>query len=96
MQMWGRHLPYFLSLSLKASKKSLKIPKGVIRICKSKNRQHMAKRKGIKDKYITQKTKTRAACTPLKAGCELRCSGRVDSSKEPIQVSILELQLSYI
>ena len=90
--MWGRHLPYLLSLSLKASKKS-EDTKGVMRICRSKNRQHMAKRKGIKDKYITQKTKARAACTPLKAGCELRCSGRVGSSKEPIQVSILELQL---
>lgn len=71
--------------------------KGAMGTCISKkNRQHMAKRKGIKDKYITQKTKARAACTPLKAGCELRCSGRVGSSKEPIQVSILELQLSYI
>jgi uncharacterized protein (DUF983 family) len=33
----------------------------------------MAKRKGIKDKCITQKTKARAACTPLKAGYELMC-----------------------
>ena len=31
----------------------------------------------------TQKTKDRSTRTPLKASCELRCSGRVGSSCKP-------------
>jgi hypothetical protein len=54
--------------------------KGVIRISKSKDRQH----KGQKDKQRstkhTHKTKDRVTPTPLRIGCELRSSGRVSSS----------------
>ena len=50
--------------------------KGVIRIHKSKDRQH----KGQKDKQQstkhTHKTKDRVTPTPLTTGGELRCSGR--------------------
>ena len=59
--------------------------KGVIRICKSKDRQHNGQKK--KDKRTnndlqnnTQKTTDRATRTPLKTGGELRWSGRVSSS----------------
>ena len=66
-------------------KKSLNISKWVIRIRKSKDRQHNGQKK--KDKRtnndrqnITYKTKYLVTRTPLKNGGELRCSGRVSSS----------------
>ena len=59
--------------------------KGVIRSCKSKNRQHSHQKK--KDKRTnndlqntTHTTKDWATRTLLRAGYELRCSGRVNSS----------------
>ena len=64
-------------------KKSLKIPKGAIRICISKkNRQHNGQKKKVqKDKQRstkhTYKTKDRVTRKP---GGELRCSGRVSNS----------------
>jgi hypothetical protein len=58
--------------------------KGVIRICKSKDRQtQWPKEKVQKDNDIqntTQKTRDRVTRTPLKNGGKLRCSGRVGSS----------------
>ena len=66
--------------------KSLKIPKGVIRIRISKNRQYSGqkkkkvlrnKRRSTKHRHITKDCVTR---TPIKTGGELRCSGRVGSS----------------
>ena len=66
-------------------KKSLKRLQGVIRIRKSKDRQHNGQKK--KDKRtnndlhnITHKTKDRVTRTPIKTGGELRCSEKVDSS----------------
>ena len=63
----------------------MKIPKGVIRIHKLKDRQHNRQTK--KDKRtnhdlqnIKQKTKDRVRRTSLKTGGELMCSGRVGSS----------------
>ena len=69
-------------------KKSLKIhcTKGVIRIrISKKNRQHNGQRKKYKRtnndlQNIHIKLKDRVTRTPLKAGSELRCSGRVGSS----------------
>jgi hypothetical protein len=59
--------------------------KGIIGICKSKDRQHNGQKK--KDERtnndlqnITQKTKDRVTRTPLKTGGELRFSGWVNSS----------------
>ena len=62
--------------------KSLKIPQGVIRIRKSKNRPHKGQKKKHKQRYTKHihKTKDRVTRTPLKTGGELRCSGRVSSS----------------
>ena len=57
--------------------------KGLIRIPKSKkNRQHSGQKKKDKQRSTkhTHKTKDRITQTPLKAGGELRCSGRVSSS----------------
>ena len=66
------------------NKKSLKISKGLIRIRKSKNRQHNGKKKGPKDKQRsikhTHKTKDPVTRTPLKNRGELRCSGRGNRS----------------
>jgi hypothetical protein len=56
--------------------------KGLIRIPKSKkNRQHSGQKKKDKQRSTkhTHKTKDRITQTPLKAGGELRCSGRVSS-----------------
>ena len=57
--------------------------KEVIRIRKSrKNRQHnIGQKKKDKQRSTqhTHKTKDRVKRTPLRAGCELRCSGRVSS-----------------
>jgi hypothetical protein len=57
--------------------------KGVIWIRKSKKNRQWPKEKGQKDKQWSTKhthsTKDRVTRTPLKAGGELRCSGRVDS-----------------
>ena len=59
--------------------------KGVIRIrISKKNRQHNGQKKKYKRtnndlKKHTYKTKDRVTRTPLKTGCELRCSGRVNS-----------------
>ena len=55
-------------------KESLKIPKGVIRICKSReNRQPNSQKKKDKQRSTknVHKTKDRATRTPLKAGGEL-------------------------
>jgi hypothetical protein len=59
--------------------KSLKIPKGVIRIRISKNRQHNSQQKKGKQRHTkhTHKTKDRVTRTALKTGDELRCSRRV-------------------
>jgi hypothetical protein len=63
------------------SREEFEDTKGVIRIRISKNRQQWPKEKLQKDKQQstkhTYKTKDRATQTPLKAGCEVRCSGRV-------------------
>ena len=58
------------------SKDELEDIKGVIRIRKSKDRQH--KKPDLQN--ITHKTKDRETRTPLKPEGELRCSGRVGSS----------------
>ena len=60
-------------------------PKGEIRIRISKNIQHNGQKEKVqKDKQRstkhTHKTQDRVTRTPLKAGVELRCSGRVSSS----------------
>ena len=56
--------------------------KEVIRIRKSKNRQHNGQKKVQKDKQRstkhTYKTKDRVTRAPLKTGGELMCSGRVN------------------
>ena len=57
--------------------------KGVIRIHKSKYRQHNGQKKKDKKRsrnYNAQKTKDQATLTPLTTGVELRCSGRIISS----------------
>jgi len=55
--------------------------KGVINICKSKDRQHNHKKGTYNDlQNTTHKTKDRATRTSLKTGGELRCSGRVSRS----------------
>ena len=58
--------------------------KGVIRIHKSRDRQHMDKRKSTKDiqrsTKQTHKTNDRVTRTPLKTGDELMCSAGVNSS----------------
>ena len=59
--------------------------KGVIRIRKSKDRQHNGKMKRDKKtnndlQNNTHKTKDRVTRIPLKTGGELRCSGRVRNS----------------
>jgi hypothetical protein len=59
-------------------KKSLEIPEGVIRICKSKkDRQHNGQKKRYKRtnnglENTTEKKKHRATRTPLKTGSERR------------------------
>jgi hypothetical protein len=65
--------------------KSLNIPKGVIRIRKSKDRQHNGQQKMYRKRnndlqWITHITKDRVRRTTLKTGEGLRCSGRVCSS----------------
>jgi hypothetical protein len=57
----------------------------IIRIRKSKDRQHNGQKKKYKRtnndlQNITHKTKDRVIRTPLKTEGELRCSGRVNSS----------------
>ena len=59
--------------------------KEVIRIRKSKERQHNGEKKKGKGtnnvlQNITHKTKDRVTRTQPKPGCELRCSTRVSSS----------------
>jgi hypothetical protein len=64
-------------------RKSLKIPKGLIRNCKSRRTNNTtAKRKRTNNdlQNTTQKNKDRAKQTPLKTSGELRCPGRVSSS----------------
>jgi len=60
-------------------KKSLKIPKGQSEsIYRRGTGNTMAKRKSTKGQTTIYKTyKDRVTRTPLKTGCELRCSGRV-------------------
>ena len=58
---------------------------GIIRIRKSKNRQHNGQKKRDKRtnndlQNTTQKTNDRVTRTPLKIGGELRCYGRVGRS----------------
>jgi hypothetical protein len=66
--------------SLITYKKSLKISRGIIRICESKkNRQHNGQKKKTQlDKQRstkhTDKTKDRVTRTPLKTGGEIRRS----------------------
>jgi hypothetical protein len=59
--------------------------KGIIRIRKSKDRQHNGKnKKEVRTnndlQSITHKTKDRVTQTPIKTAGELRCSGRDSSS----------------
>ena len=56
--------------------------KGVIRIRKSKDKQHNGQKKKDKQRYTkhTYKSKDRVTRTPLKTGGELRYSGRIGSS----------------
>ena len=60
--------------------------KGVIRIRKSKDRQHNDQKKKDKQRSTkhTHKTKDRVTRTALKTGGELRCSGRVSSSRSKL------------
>jgi hypothetical protein len=66
--------------------KSLKVPKGVIRIrISKKNRQHNGQIEKVrKDNQRSTKhtpnTKDRVTRTPLKTGGDIRCSGKVSSS----------------
>ena len=55
--------------------------KGVIRIRKSKDRQHNSQKKKDKQQSTkhTHKTKDWVTRTPLKTGGELKCSGRISS-----------------
>ena len=66
------------------TEKEFEDTKSVVRICKSKDRQHNGQKK--KDKRtnndlqnITYKTKDRVTRTPLKTEGELMCYGRVGS-----------------
>ena len=56
----------------------------VIRIGKSKNRQHNGQKENVQDKQRytkhTYQAKDRITRTPLKTGGDLGCSGRVSSS----------------
>ena len=59
--------------------------KGVIRIRKSKDREHNRQTKRDRRtnndlQNTTHKTKDRVTRTPLNTGCEIGCSGRVSSS----------------
>ena len=76
---------YIIHRIISVNKKQFEDTKGVIRIRKSKDRQHNGQKK--KDKRTnndlqntTHKTKDRVTRTPLKTVGELRCSGRVRSS----------------
>jgi hypothetical protein len=73
----------------------------VIRIRKSKNRQHNGKKKKFNRtnndlQNITQKTDDWVTKTPLKTGGELRCSGRVGSSCSSSVKTIISLKLSFL
>ena len=62
--------------------KSVQIPKGIIRIFKSKDRQHngQTNTKPNNDLHnIKQKANDRVTRTPQKTGGELRCSGRISN-----------------
>ena len=91
-----------LFLTTEIYKKSLKIPKGVIRIRKSKkDRQHNGQNK--KDKRtnndlqsITHNTKDRVTLIPLKTGGELGCFGSVDSPIFTAFFSFYDLRTSWI
>jgi hypothetical protein len=68
--------------SIWMDKKMLKIPKGIIRICKSKKDiQHNGQKKNDKQWSTkhTHKTKDQVTQTLQKTGGELRWSGRVSS-----------------
>ena len=63
-------------------KKSFKILKDNQNRTSKKSRQHNGQKKKDKQRSTkrTHKTKNQVTRTPLKAGGELRCSGRVSSS----------------
>jgi hypothetical protein len=71
-------MPWLFQFQRKRSEEEFEDTKGVIRILKSKDRQHMVKRKRTKNNLqnITHKTKDQVTRTPLKTVDELRCSGR--------------------
>jgi hypothetical protein len=91
-----------LFLTIEIYKKSLKIPKGVIRIRKSKkDRQHNGQKK--KDKRtnndlqsITHNTKDQVTLIQLKTGGELGCFGRVNSPIFTAFFSFYDLRTSWI
>ena len=71
-------MPWLFQFQRKRSEEEFEDTKGVITILKSKDRQHMVKRKRTKNNLqnITHKTKDQVTRTPLKTVDELRCSGR--------------------
>ena len=73
------------SIGYTNSKKSLKIPKGQSKsVYRRRTDNTMGEKRIQKDKQRstkhTYKTKDRVTRTPLKNGCELRCSGRISIS----------------
>ena len=91
-----------LFLTTEIYKKSLKIPKGVIRIRKSKkDRQHNGQKKKAKRtnndlQSITHNTKDRVTLIQLKTGGELGCFGRVNSPIFTAFFSFYDLRTSWI
>jgi hypothetical protein len=79
-------LRFFLDHIFLSDKGEFEDTKEVIRVCKSKDRQHNGQKKQDKTtnndlQNTTQKTKDRATwITSLKTRSELRCSGKVGSS----------------
>ena len=72
--------------------------KGVIRIRKSKDRQHNGQKKKDKQQSTkhTHKTKDRITRIPLKTECERRFSGRL-SNRTPLQLtdSMMDCNILY-
>ena len=91
-----------LFLTTEIYKKSLKIPKGVIRIRKSKkDRQHNGQKKKAKRtnndlQSITHNTKDRVTLIQLKTRGELGCFGRVNSPIFTAFFSFYDLRTSWI
>ena len=60
---------------------------------KSKDRQYNVQKKKDKRTLTTQKTKYRATWIPLKSGGEVRCFGRVSSSRSPCATRRVLIQI---